>query len=445
MKDTKKYIKILLILIVVTIILIFIISLVQKEKDKKEAMENPEITFKEPETIVEDEKINFAMSKADYLRVNSCLTQFVTTINKDNSIYYARNEENEFVKVVGDKEIKQNLLNVLSEEYIQKKSITIDNVTQYIYDINESCLYVPIIVNQVAETDNIKIFEIYGIIEKSGHELLGESYLILNMDILNDTFSVEILNGKEQFSQTEKSDNNMIENKGNNTYTDPYKINEEIIKMYISNYKKVALAFPELAYEYFLDDSYKSAKFGSVDNYKKYVKNNIDKITAINITQYQVNEQKGYTQYIGIDKEGNQYFFNSTNGAEFKLLLDYYTVDVPQFTEKYNVASDTEKIAYNIQKCLDAINGDDYSYMYSKLSENFKNNYYPTENDFKQAIVQKLFDKNTITDISASLEGDIYDCEVIISNKDNLNESKKITIIMQLREGTDFVMSFNVD
>lgn len=445
MKDSRKYIKILLILIVIIIILIFIISVVRKEKNKREIIENPELTLKAPDTIVDEDKVEFITSKADYLRINNCLTQFITTINKESSKYYAYNENNEYVKVAENNEIKQNLLNVLSEEYIQNKSITLENVTEHIYDINQGCLYIPITINQVAETENVRTFEVYGVVEKLGYEPVGESYLILNIDILNDTFSIEIVNSEGDFEDKEYSNIEAIENKGNNIYNDPYKMNEETIETYMSNYKKVALAYPEIAYEYFLDNNYKKAKFGSVDNYKKYVEENREKIMGIVIDKYQVNEQNGYTQFIGIDKDENQYFFNSTTGVDFKLLLDYYTVDIPQFTEKYNVASDTEKIAYNIQKCLDAMNNDDYAYMYSKLSENFKNSNYSTKEEFREFLSQKLFDKNEITDISAELEGEVYVCDVTISNKNNTKETKKITIIMQLNEGTDFVMSFNVE
>lgn len=49
----------------------------------------------------------------------------------------------------------------------------------------------------------------------------------------------------------------------------------------------------------------------------------------------------------------------------FTVILDTYTIDLPEFTEKYTKASDEEKVLLNIQKGFTAINDKDYRYVYN--------------------------------------------------------------------------------
>ncbi len=66
----------------------------------------------------------------------------------------------------------------------------------------------------------------------------------------------------------------------------------------------------------------------------------------------------------------------------YSVLLDMYTVELQEFTDKYNSAKGEEKVQYNLQLWFSAINDGDYSYAYSKLDQTYKNNNFPTQTDF---------------------------------------------------------------
>ena len=96
----------------------------------------------------------------------------------------------------------------------------------------------------------------------------------------------------------------------------------------------------------------------------------------------------------------------------------------------------------NIQKVFDALNDKDYKYAYSKLADSFKSNYFPTLESF-ETYAKKTFGTGNSVKYNRFIETANY-CTFEISIGKNKNAITK-TIIMKLEEGTDFVMSFNVD
>lgn len=387
------------------------------------------------------------INKIEYLRIGRCLNQYVSELNVKNSRYYSYDENNQYKMIVTDKEINQNMYNMLSENYIKQNSINENNVRNFVYKIEESSFYIPVKIYEKMDVNNIKTYAVYGVIESIDYKNPIESYLILNIDVANKTFSVEQLAGKTDLEKLEVKEVKSIENKNYNVFTDvASNIEIETIKAYSSNYKKLALGAPEIAYNNFLDEEYRTKRFGNVENYKKYIESNKEKLIGFNIQRYEASEEKGYTSYMGIDQNNKYYFFNATPDSNYKVILDYYTVDVPQFVKEYEAKKKEEKVAFNINKCIDAINDSDYGYMYSKLDETFKKNNYPTQEKFEEEMKKILFEKNTATEASCTEENEnLYSCETIIVNAKDKSKTKEITFIMQLGEGTDFVMSFSVE
>ena len=127
----------------------------------------------------------------------------------------------------------------------------------------------------------------------------------------------------------------------------------------------------------------------------------------------------------------------------FAVILDTYTIDLPEFTEKYTKASDEEKVLLNIQKCFTAINDKDYRYVYNKLDNTFKANNFKTLADFEKYINANFFEKNKISASNARKQSEVYLYDIKISNIDGTSSITK-TFVMQLKENTDFVMSFGV-
>ena len=92
------------------------------------------------------------------------------------------------------------------------------------------------------------------------------------------------------------------------------------------------------------------------------------------------------------------------------------------------------------------INAKDYKAAYSVLNDEFKNNYFKTEKDFENYMKQKVFLYNDVEYVKYQDEiSSIYKYDVTIKNRLDNSQEFDFSIIMQLKEGTDFVMSFSIE
>lgn len=214
----------------------------------------------------------------------------------------------------------------------------------------------------------------------------------------------------------------------------------ELLQMYFNDYKNAVLQEPEKAYN-LLEEQYREKKFGSVESYKKYIENNKETITTAILDSYQVKEGEN-NRYICIDQNGNYYIFNETAIMDYTVVLDTYTIDLPEFTEKYNTATEQQKVALNIDRFMQAINDSDYKYAYNCLADSYKNNYFKTQAEFENYVNQNFYENSTVGYKEFSIEGDFYTYSIILTNKKTGEQMNK-TFICSLGENTDFVLSFN--
>ena len=165
----------------------------------------------------------------------------------------------------------------------------------------------------------------------------------------------------------------------------------------------------------------------------------------IKMQRYDVNKKDGYTQYICVDSLGNYYIFNATSAMKYSAILDTYTVDISEFIEKYNSSNTQEKVVLNLNKFMMAINDKDYKYAYSILADSFKKANFPTLESFETYAKQNFFDINEFEYEKYGSEGDTYyTYAVTIKDASGADtNTKSRTFIMQLNEGTNFVLSFN--
>ena len=138
---------------------------------------------------------------------------------------------------------------------------------------------------------------------------------------------------------------------------------------------------------------------------------------------------------------GGYWIIKENAPRDYTIMLDTYTIDLPDFLEKYNSNEEEIKIGLNIQKIFDAINDKDYKYVYKKLDNVFKQNNFPTEESFA-TYAEKIFTGQSLTHDKCKKSGEIYIYDVSIKQENNNILNK--TFIMKLLEGTDFVFSFNI-
>lgn len=276
--------------------------------------------------------------------------------------------------------------------------------------------------------------------------------IILSVILVCLLIVVVVINSKKQTaSNSGIVDEPILPNTKYNGTKQKYECNEfeilnvstgDLLSTYFNKYKDDIFADLEKAYNT-LDEEYRLKKFGSIDNYKTYLQERYQEIALSKIVSYKIGDKNDeYTQYVCIDNNGNYYIFKETAIMQYTVMLDAYTIDLPKFLEKYNNGTAQQKVALNIEKFVQAINDKSYNYAYNCLADSFKNNYFRTQEEFETYVKSNFYESNTITYNSFETQGELYTYSVTITNKET-NEQKTKTFIMQLGEGTEFVLSFD--
>ena len=436
----KKLIIIFSILLVVVLIVLAII--LSNHPEQGTQIDAEEQNLIEMTDQIEEEKMTKQELRENYYIVKQCVYSYFNILNTRNSIYYGYNDKNEMTKLYDEND---KIYNLLSSSYIQNNNITKDNIDNFIKKTDSKTLFIPL---EIKYKGNDKLFKyaIKGYITDLQYNMLQNVYLIVNLDLNNGTFSVEPIGeidsiqnvdlDTEELQTIEKNDDNGI---NYITATEEYVSND-----YLDTFKKMMLSNPEVAFNY-LDSEYREKRFTDLAGFQKYITDNRNTILTITLQQYQSNNYDDYTQYVCIDQYGNYYVFNEKEVMNYSILLDTYTIDLPQFTEKYSSAKDADKGILNIRKVIEAMNTKDYKYIYSKLDETFKQNNFNTIEKFEEYMNKILYAHNDINVTDYQNSGDLHIYTVTIKDKDN-EASPAITknFIVKLTEGTDFVMSFNI-
>lgn len=448
MNNIKKIIIFLVILVIIIIsILVIVLNI---NKDTENQVENDLNTIvEEPKDV--DNTLAVVNDRNEFYEVSTCINKFYLYLTNTN------NDENAIIDEEAEANIKEQenlqkeaIYNILDERYISFKNITEDNIFENIPQIDDSTIDIQnMYVSK--ESENIYSYVVYGSIINQQNRNKTDFNIILEKDIKNNTFLVILQDYIEQnIGKIELGNTFNIVNKDNiernsyNTYDNENINNETYIIDMFNKFKNYMIYDYESAFLK-LNEEYRTKKFETYENFEEYANNNIRQSVLMELTSYQINNYDDYTQYVCVDQNGKYYIFNEKAVMDYELILDTYTVDLPQFTEQYNNATDAEKVLLNIQKVFTAIDDGDYRYVYNKLDSTFRQNNFQTEEVFETYMTQTFYENNSIEASNYQTNGNLHIYELEINNEDD-ETSPVVTknIIMQLLEGTDFVMSFNV-
>lgn len=450
MSKIKKIIIILLIILIIAIIgLITILS-----TNKKDGNDNSEVIEQESEggeviTRIIDNKLENVISRSDYYTIKDCVGKYYSYYSTLFNVKDIYQTEDKAIISQAEEDNGKILYNILDKEYTQQAGITSSNIktkfkTIKRISIDVNSMYV------IHKTDNLDIYVVNGKL-KEGLTNICSFQVIVKQDISNQTFSIipqdyiethykNLTQGTELNIETDEN----IEQNENNTYEDKNASDEIYVKDLFRQYKNEILYNTESAYES-LDEEYRTKKFDDEKNFKNYVQKNKDKYSQMQVVKYLTNVTDKYTEYVCIDQNGKYYIFREIAVMDYKVVLDTYTIDLPEFTKKYEEASEVQKVGLNVQKVFDAINDGDYKYAYSKLDNTFKANNFRTEAEFERYAKNNFYTNNTIQHDNCQKNGDLYMYDITITNTSDKNQNKiNKKFIVKLKEGTDFVMSFNV-
>ena len=384
--------------------------------------------------------------RVQFFTVIDCVEVYLDQVQKDNAKYYDRNDEGEYVLIASQEEINEDIYQLLSKEYIEKNNITVENVLEYVDNIEDNYYYVPLKM-KVLEASNTYKYVVFGFIQTSQNEFLRDANYVVNMDRNNKTFSIELLsNDYASIDDVSVENNNeSIDVKDNNTFKDAVVTNEYVANNYFERYKRMCLTNTETAYEY-LNTEYKNKRFGSLEEYISYVEANREELSSIRIDQYLVNNYDGYTEYVCKDQYDNYYIFDEQDINNFDVKLDTYTIATEKFIEQYNGSSDENKVKLNIDKWVKMINNRDYKNAFNYLDETFRNNNFNNDSTTFENYMRNQYPAHY-----QALYGDttersgVFAQNIVLRNIDEEESSEQnLDIIMSLQEDLNFVMSFTI-
>lgn len=447
--------KIKYLIISLLVIIIIIVGILITLNNNSQKMELPQEMS--TETPLDNSPYNAELQNvtdvSEFYTVRNCINTYLDLINTNNSKYYSK-EENALI--VSENQIKQNILDLLSKEYVEKNNITIKNIDKFIENINESLIYTPLNMKCKQEYEVAK-YLVYGFTMSINNEYKSNFYIIVNIDRHNNTFSIEPLNEKYN-SINDISVGNIqteIEKNNNNVYVNQ-KVNAEYIcNEYLIAYKRMALVNPSITYEY-LDKEYREKRFGSLENFKKYLQEEKDSITNLHLNEYLTNYYKDYIEYACKDDYGKIYIFNVTSPMNYSIKLDTYTITTDKFKTEYEKGNNQTKVQMNINKFVLMLNNQDFDAAYSVLDEDFKKNNFKTKSEFEEYMKNKTYRYNNLEIKNYEESGNTYLVKAELTDLTNgkyVDESKGTgksgyiyiwDFAMQLKEGTDFVMSFEI-
>ena len=328
--------------------------------------------------------------------------------------------------------------------YINRYSITENNLVEKIDKVKSSKVDInEMYVSQI--NTNVSVYVVKGRLMEQKTKNMSDFMIMLKLDLVNKTFSIFLNNYiKDNYTNIKVGENvewkldENIEKNDTNIYDYKNISDQTYIQDLLEKYQSEVLYDQETAYNN-LDEEYRNARFGSYENFLIYAKQNIIRNVKLKLSKYQINNYEDYKEYVCQDGDGNYYIFNEKGVMNYGLLLDTYSVNIPEFKKKYDSATDQVKVGMNIEKIKSAIKEKDYNYIYNKLDDTFKKNYFDSIDKFKEYI-QKVFTSDEITYDEFKDLGGVYTYKLLINDE----ASSNVTIIMQLNDNYDFKMSFGV-
>lgn len=448
----KKTRKIIILIIILLIFIIFSIIFCIKEINNKNINDTSNTKTVDSSEYGElFKKENADKSKEEsqvrerYVEVSNCMQNYISNVNVNSSKYYGMDNNNKYTIIVEESKIYQNIYDLLSSNFIKENNITLDNIKTKVKTYKEDFMYVPYKIEELnnISNDNVESYYSYGVIQTTNDfKIKDEINAVVNLDVKNNTFSIEMLNKEEDKNKVTAISE--IEKNTQNTFSDQELSYQDIAQNFMNLYKRRVLANSEWTYNNMISAEYKNNRFPELKEFNEYIEKNKNSIIGATIEKYNVYMGDGYTEYVCLTKDQKYYIFKETAPMQYTTLLDTYTVDISEVVKKYESVNDMTKGAYNIEKIITAVNDENYTYIYNKLSESFKNNKYKTKDLLVKELGKRLYKENNFKINSYSAEGDVYIYKVSITNKQKEEDKQiNITIIMQIKEGTDFVMSFS--
>lgn len=426
--NTSKLKRLIIILIIITIIIFavtMIIMSTKKAKEKTQLQEQQDLyadMLRNPSSILNGQKPQIVQEENIYFNVKSSIERYFKYLEEGNS------------KAVYD---------TLNMEYIQNNQINESNVLSKVNRYTNVSRYE---IKDMYEISGVKymVFYIRGNIQNQ------EILINADLDFENETFCIRQMS-EEEFVKA--LDTTIEGQTGSEKQINKNQYNQipisnlqegEVVKQYLLDYINCMKNNPDKAYG-LLDTEYKEKRFSNVEEYKKYINDNKDKINTITMTSYGVKVVDNQKQYTCKDNYDNYYTFKKISAMKYTVIPDNYTLESEEYKEEYNKLSEEQKVKTNVEKFVKMLNSKNYNQAYKVLNQEFKQNYFKTQINFEKYIKNSFFDDNMLGIKSIKKQGSVYMCETNI--KESLSSAARSidkTFVILLKDNGAFEISFNI-
>ena len=291
---------------------------------------------------------------------------------------------------------------------------------------------------------NMTKYAVYGFCIDWDNNYVKDLYFIVNVDEENKTYSITPLNTEQYKSINDIKLNGTVTTIDNKDNTNDFILqpitDQYLCQQYFLLQKRLMLSRPEISYSY-LDEEYKNKRFGSLENYNKYISANKAHILKMSIKGYEVERIGDTSQYMCKDQYGNYYIFNVEKVLDYKVLLDIYTIEQEKAIKAYNGYNNRKKIAYNVNKWVQMINNKDYQGTYNLLNTTFRDNTWSTLEQFENFIKQNYPSYYEVEYGQYEENGESSVQTIILKDIEGKEENKTVTLIIKLKDEMNFEMS----
>lgn len=421
------------------------------------------------ETVNENElNINEAVNEDEYIVVNNtndsnmrvknnavfetienCIVKYESYVNlnyQKQKDEYGNPTMAAAYKINTEEEKKQAIMDILDEDFVSQNKINASNVLELVNASVEDITVTALKMNKLVD-NNIYGIESYSVYAKKESEKKIEYLYYIVKISKEDTFCIyPIKLDKYKSLDDIKINNNtkdIILNDRNKFVRITEVDNSEIATQYLQEYKAILLSNPSQAYR-MLTEEYRKRRFNSEKSFLNYVNENKKNIQLMQMNKYLLKKEGNYNKYIITDLFNRKYLFYEIAPREYKVELDDYTIMKNEDMQKYNKLNKKEKAKIQLDNFISKLNSKDYNSIYNSLDSTFKNNNYKNVNLLKKYIKNNFYNLNSIEvkeSDSETYEYCVFECKLI--NMENTEENKGITIIINIKEGTDFTMSFS--
>lgn len=382
-------------------------------------------------------KLEYVNNRSDYFTMVSIVENYISLLENKN---------------------ENKLMSILSPEYINKYNVTKNNIFNKltIPEKDNNYQYYKYIVSDITTVQldsSTSLYIVNGKCRIVGKNIIFSIKAMIEVDSVNKLYNLYPYqyiqdNGIDKVKIGEAITNynkEEINNRNNNTFSYINVKDSEMANKYFENLKELLLYYKDDAYNK-LNSEYSAKRFGNKSEFENYLTDNKDVIQLMQLSKYEVETNNNYIDYKCLDKYNNAYVFREQNGImRYSFFLDNYTILSESTKKEYEDATELTKSKYQVEILIQKINTKDYKSIYNNLDNTFKNNNFKTIEALKTYINQNFYYLNDLNIIEIYQEENynLFKCEII--NLRNNNESKKLTVVVNIKDGMNYTMSFSFE